>query len=55
MLVYVGAKIFLQQFVGKIDPAICLTITVGILVGGSLLSLWKMRNDPPETKAVLAE
>ncbi len=34
VLVYVGSKIFVQQFIGKIDPAISLGITVSILLGG---------------------
>jgi tellurite resistance protein TerC len=55
VLVYVGSKIFLQQFIGKIDPAISLGITISILLGGIALSLWKTRNDPPKAKAVLAE
>lgn len=55
VLVYVGGKVFVQQFIGKIDPAISLGVTIAILLGGIVLSLWKTRNDPPETKPVLAE
>jgi tellurite resistance protein TerC len=55
VLVYVGGKVFVQQFVGKIDPAISLSVTIAILLGGILLSLWKTRNDPPAAKAALAE
>jgi tellurite resistance protein TerC len=44
-----------QQFIGKIDPAISLGVTISILLGGILLSLWKTRNDPPAAKSVLAE
>jgi len=55
VLVFVGSKIFIQQFIGKIDPAITLSITVSILLGGILLSLWKTRNDPPEPKVVEAQ
>ncbi len=47
VLIYVGAKIFVQQFIGKIDPAISLGITISILLGGILLSLWTTRNDGP--------
>lgn len=43
VLIYVGGKIFAQQFIGKIDPAISLAVTVGILAGGILLSLWTTR------------
>jgi tellurite resistance protein TerC len=55
VLVYVGSKIFVQQFIGKIDPAISLTITIGILLGGILLSLWKTRNEATQTKPVAAQ
>ncbi len=55
VLVYVGGKVFVQQFIGKIDPAISLTVTIAILLGGILLSLWKTRNDPPAAKTALAE
>lgn len=46
VLVFIGAKIFYAQFFGKVDPAISLTVTLGILGGGVLLSLWRTRNDP---------
>ena len=55
VLVYVGGKVFVQQFIGKIDPAISLSVTIAILLGGILLSLWKTRNDPPAAKTALAE
>ena len=55
VLVYVGSKIFVQQFIGKIDPAISLGITVSILLGGIVLSLWKTRKNPPQPKPVMAE
>ncbi|MCU0953671.1 MAG: TerC family protein [Hyphomicrobium sp.] len=55
VLVYVGSKIFVQQFIGKIDPAISLGITVSILLGGIAVSLWKTRNGPAATRPVLAE
>jgi tellurite resistance protein TerC len=55
VLVYVGSKIFVQQFIGKIDPAISLGITVSILLGGIALSLWKTRRNPPQPKPVMAE
>jgi tellurite resistance protein TerC len=54
VLVYVGSKIFVQQFIGKIDPAISLTITIAILLGGILLSLWKTRRELLQTKPVAA-
>ncbi len=50
VLVYVGGKIFAQQFIGKIDPAVSLTITIAILAGGILLSLWKTRANAPKAE-----
>lgn len=55
VLVYVGSKIFVQQFIGKIDPAISLGITVSILLGGIAVSLWKTRGNPPQQRPALAE
>jgi tellurite resistance protein TerC len=43
VLIYVGAKIFLQQFIGKIPPVISLSVTFGLLAGGIIYSLWKTR------------
>ncbi len=43
VLVYVGGKIFVQQFTGKIPPEVSLGVTVSILVGGIAYSLWKTR------------
>lgn len=45
LLVVVGAKIFANQIGGKIDPALSLTVTLSILAGGVLFSLWK---SPPD-------
>jgi tellurite resistance protein TerC len=44
VLIYVGAKIFVQQFIGKIPPVISLSVTFGLLAGGILYSLWVTRN-----------
>jgi tellurite resistance protein TerC len=44
VLIYVGAKIFVQQFIGKIPPVFSLTVTFGLLAGGILFSLWVTRN-----------
>ena len=43
VLIYVGAKIFVQQFTGKIPPEISLGITLALLVGGIVYSLFKTR------------
>ena len=43
VLVFIGAKIFWNQMVGKLDPAISLGVTVAIIAAGVLVSLWKTR------------
>lgn len=46
VLVFIGSKIFVNHFYGKLDPAISLGVTVGLLAGGILYSLWKTRGEP---------
>ena len=43
VLVFIGAKIFWNQIVGKVDPAISLGVTLSLIAGGVLFSLWKTR------------
>ena len=43
VLVFIGAKIFWNQIVAKLDPAISLGVTVSIIAAGVLVSLWKTR------------
>ncbi len=43
VLVFIGAKIFLVGIIGKIPAVISLSVTLGLLVGGVLLSLYKTR------------
>ena len=43
VLVFIGAKIFWNQIVGKADPAISLGVTLSLIAGGVLFSLWKTR------------
>jgi tellurite resistance protein TerC len=50
VLVFIGGKIFWNHFVGKPDPAISLVITLGIILGGILFSLWKTRTEAPAEK-----
>ncbi|MFM9937985.1 MAG: TerC family protein [Hyphomicrobiaceae bacterium] len=56
VLIYVGAKIFLQQFIGKIAPEISLAVTFTLLIGGILFSLWRTRSEtgaaPPKLPGV---
>jgi len=48
ILVLVGIKIFLVPLGIKIDTAISLAVTLGVLAAGIGWSLWKTRNDHPE-------
>src|SRR3546814_16867240 len=43
VLVFIGAKTFWNQIVGKVDPAISLGVTLSIIAAGVLFSLWKTR------------
>jgi len=43
VLVFIGAKIFWNHFYGKLDPAISLGVTLALIAGGVLFSLWKTR------------
>jgi tellurite resistance protein TerC len=41
--------------VGKLDPAISLGVTLALIIGGIVFSLWKTRGEHKETKAVGAD
>ncbi len=41
VLIFIGGKIFWNQIVGKTDPLISLAVTLGLIGGGILFSLWK--------------
>jgi tellurite resistance protein TerC len=45
ILVFIGAKIFLVGFIGKIPPVVSLSVTIALLAGGVLYSLWRTRQD----------
>jgi len=45
--VFIGAKIFLVGIIGKIPAVVSLSVTLGLLIGGVLLSLYKTRGQPP--------
>ena len=50
VLVFIGLKIFWNQLVGKVDPAISLGVTVALIAGGIFYSMWKTRNEKnPDT------
>ncbi|GAA5165171.1 TerC family protein [Viridibacterium curvum] len=46
VLVFIGAKIFLVGIIGKIPAALSLSVTLGLIAGGVLFSLWKTRTTP---------
>jgi tellurite resistance protein TerC len=43
VLVFIGAKIFWGELVGKVPAAVSLGVTFGLLLAGVLVSLWKTR------------
>ena len=51
VLVFIGAKIFWNQIIGKVDPAISLGVTLSIIAAGILFSLWKTRGVQPAPEA----
>jgi len=46
ILVFIGLKIFWNELVGKLNPAISLGVTLALILGGIGYSLWKTRNEP---------
>ena len=52
VLVFIGGKIFLVGIIGKIPAVISLSVTLGLLLGGVLPSLWKTRGQPPASPQV---
>jgi tellurite resistance protein TerC len=52
VLVFIGTKIFLVGFIGKIPAVVSLSVTFGLIAGGVLFSLWKTRlgQSQPELK-----
>ncbi len=47
VLVFIGSKIFLVGIIGKISPAVSLSVTFGLLAGGVIFSLIRTRSDRP--------
>ncbi len=45
VLVFIGAKIFYAELFGKLDPLLSLSITLGLIGGGVLVSLLKTRHE----------
>ena len=50
VLVFIGSKIFLVNFIGKFPPALSLSITLGLIAGGVVFSLWKTRGETTQGK-----
>ena len=50
VLVFIGAKVFWTHVFGKVDPAIALGVTLAILAGGVLFSLWKTARAGPSER-----
>jgi tellurite resistance protein TerC len=44
VLVFIGSKIFWNHWYGKLDPAISLSVTLLMIAGGVVFSLWKTRS-----------
>jgi tellurite resistance protein TerC len=53
VLVFIGTKIFLVGIIGKIPPAISLSVTFGLIAGGVIYSMWKTRGMPAKDLAAL--
>jgi tellurite resistance protein TerC len=47
ILVFIGGKIFLVNIVGKIPAELSLGVTLALLAGGILYSLWRSRDEKP--------
>jgi tellurite resistance protein TerC len=45
VLIFIGGKIFWNQLVGKMDPAVSLSVTFGLLAAGVIVSLLRTRGD----------
>ena len=48
VLVFIGSKIFVSDFLlsgGKFPPILSLLVTVALILGGIVYSLWKTRGD----------
>jgi tellurite resistance protein TerC len=51
VLIFIGGKIFWNQIYGKLDPAISLSVTFGLLAAGVFYSLYKTRGQQAEKQA----
>ena len=46
ILVFIGGKVLLGGMIGKIPPTVSLSVTLGLIAGGVLVSMWKARDQP---------
>ncbi|MFX7910661.1 hypothetical protein ABTK30_20455, partial [Acinetobacter baumannii] len=44
VLVFIGGKIFLVGFIGKLPALLSLGVTFGLIAGGVAVSMWKTRD-----------
>ncbi|UTW07832.1 TerC family protein [Pseudomonas benzenivorans] len=51
VLIFIGSKIFLQDVLGHVPALLSLTVTLGLLAGGVLLSLLKTRHRKHDRRA----
>ena len=54
VLVFIGTKIFLVNFIGKFPPALSLSVTFGLIAAGVIVSLWKTRAGAPRVATASA-
>ena len=46
VLIFIGGKVLLGEIVGKISPTVSLSVTLALIAGGVLVSIWKARDAP---------
>ena len=46
ILIFIGGKVLLGGVIGKIPPTVSLSVTLGLIAGGVLVSIWKARDEP---------
>ncbi|MCF8205397.1 MAG: TerC family protein [Methylotenera sp.] len=51
VLVFIGSKIFLVGFIGKVPAVVSLSVTFGLIAGGVIVSMWKTRGETAELAA----
>ncbi|MHB8723666.1 MAG: TerC family protein, partial [Steroidobacteraceae bacterium] len=44
VLIFIGGKVLLGESVGKISPIVSLSVTLALIAGGVLVSIWKSRD-----------